>query len=240
MTNGAQSLARIAAPHGFIRKPWNSATLSSGAPSRGHGSASYRPGDRHSIHSQFKLSKRMVQLGIHLKEEQPSFRQSEAAKSTSAARSLPPSPSRVGRLVARFLGREPKIVTAAPRPDSSKEQASGAPIIPRMTYNADEYNWSGFSCPYCSACSFVCCGGCSRFACDGSSELRNGQKFYQCFCGHAGFIQGTIKTVESKRLSVGEKLEVPNPLRTDQHSVAKQPNDAALPTSRPKGGLPVK
>lgn len=74
------------------------------------------------------------------------------------------------------MGREPKVVTTAPLPDSSKEQASDAPAIPRATYSADEYNWSGFSCPYCGASNFVSCWG-GHSACDGSSSLRNGQNF---------------------------------------------------------------
>ena len=30
--------------------------------------------------------------------------------------------------------------------------------------------------------------------CDGATELRNDRRFHQCFCGHAGFIEGAIKT----------------------------------------------
>ncbi len=135
--------------------------------------------------------------------------------------------------------RKPDVVPAVPRPDMSKDKVSDAPTTVGATYNADEYNWTGFSCPYCAASSFVSCWG-GHLACDGSSELRNGQKFHQCFCGHAGFITGIIKTVESKRLSLEEKLAAQKPLPTDSRKAAIQPGDTALPTPPPKGGLPAR
>jgi hypothetical protein len=142
-------------------------------------------------------------------------------------------------MVCAARGRKPDIVPTVPRPDVSKDQGADAPTVQRPTYNANEYNWSGFSCPYCDASSFVFCWG-GHLACDGSSELRNGQKFHQCFCGHAGPIMGIIKTVESKRLSVEEKLCTPNPLPTDHRGVAKPPSDTAPPAIRRGGGLPAK
>jgi len=172
-------------------------------------------------------------------EEQPSNPQSQAVTSTSAAPLLPPSTSNVGGLLTRLLGRTPKVVATPPRPDSLKEQALDAPAIPRATYNADEYNWSGFSCPYCGASSFVSCRG-GHLACDGSSSLRNGQKFHQCFCGHAGIITGTIKTVESNRLSVSETPSATTPSPPDQRSVALKPEDVGLLAARPKSGPPAK
>jgi hypothetical protein len=103
------------------------------------------------------------------------------------------------------------IAPSAPsvqRTTVSDEQREDA-TIPNATHNIDEYNWSGFSCPYCSAPSFVACAG-SHLACDGTAELRNGRRFHQCFCGQAGFISSTpMKTLESKRISV--KAEVSSP-----------------------------
>ena len=170
-------------------------------------------------------------------EEQPRPHQSPAVGSTMPL--LPPSPTRVGGWLARVLGRKPDVVPVVPRPDMSEDQVSDAPTTVRANYNADEYNWSGFSCPYCAASNFVSRWG-GHLVCDGSSELRNGQKFHQCFCGHAGFITGIIKTVESKRLSVEEKLAAPKPLPTDSQKAARQPGDTALPTPPPKGGLPAR
>ena len=170
-------------------------------------------------------------------EERTRSQQSPVVSSTT--RLPPPSPARRGGWLARLVGRKPDVVPAVPHPDVSKEPSCAAPTIRRATYNADEYNWSGFSCPYCGASSFVSCLG-GHLACDGSSELRNGQKFHQCFCGHAGPITGIIKTVESKRLSVEEKLGAPNPLPTDHSNLSKQPGGTAPPAIRPKGGLPAK
>jgi hypothetical protein len=109
---------------------------------------------------------------------------------------------------------------------------------PVATYNIGEYNWSGFSCPYCSASSFVACPGQGgHLACDGTAELRNGRRFHQCFCGEAGFISSTpMKTLESKRLSVEADVGSPNqPVaeHTNQpvaeHKGQSGPTDIALP-----------
>src|ERR1700694_3782918 len=81
-----------------------------------------------------------------------------------------------------------------------KNQSSGVKAA-AASYAADEYNWSGFFCPYCNASSFVSCAG-GHLACDGTIQIRKGGRFHQCFCGHAAFINGTMKEIESKRLSV--------------------------------------
>jgi hypothetical protein len=169
------------------------------------------------------------------KDERPSFRQAV----TSVTPSLPPSPRGVGGFLARFLGREPVITESVAKPDGSEGKPADPPTVQRKTYNANEYNWNGFSCPYCKATCFVSCRG-GHLACDGSSDLRDSRKFHQCFCGHAGFITGTIKTLESKRLSVDEKPGMPTSLPPD-HSSASQPGSSpALPSPRRRGGLLIK
>lgn len=65
-------------------------------------------------------------------------------------------------------------------------------------HDATEYNWASFFCPYCDASSFVHCSG-GHLVCDGTATLRNGRRFHQCYCGTAGFIEGTIKTIEADR-----------------------------------------
>jgi hypothetical protein len=124
-----------------------------------------------------------------------------------AASSLALAGPKVRGWLARTLGR---------KTDVSSVQAASASVlkredttIPIATHDIGEYNWSGFSCPYCSASSFVS-GGCGHLACDGSVKLKEGRRFFQCFCGHAGFITGTMKTVEGKRVSV-EADVVPSP-----------------------------
>jgi hypothetical protein len=113
------------------------------------------------------------------------------------------APTRGGWL-ARVVSRKSEVASATPASPALKCEATGT-TIPVVTHNADEYNWSGFSCPYCGASSFVS-GACGHLACDGTAELRNGCHFHQCFCGHAGFISGTIKAFEGKRLSVEREM----------------------------------
>ena len=81
-----------------------------------------------------------------------------------------------------------------------------SPAATRSTYDADQYNWSSFICPYCSATSFIKCAG--GHACDGTVEMRSGRPFRQCFCGHAGFVEGTIKTIEANHRSF-QAVDVP-------------------------------
>jgi hypothetical protein len=100
------------------------------------------------------------------------------------------------------------------------------------TYNAEEYNWSGFSCPYCNASSFVSCAG-GHLVCDGTAELRNGHRFHQCFCGQAGSIRGTMKTLESRRLSAEAESSAPNTPVAESQRQSSGPADIALPPPTP-------
>jgi hypothetical protein len=102
---------------------------------------------------------------------------------------------------------------------------------PAPMHDANEYNWNGFSCPYCGASSFVSCGG-GHLACDGAVELRNGRKFHQCFCGHAGFISGTIKSLASNRLSVEAERGLPSLPEAKRQQPNSKPPDVALPPPR--------
>jgi MASE1 protein len=106
------------------------------------------------------------------------------------------------------------------------------------TNDASEYNWSGFFCPYCNAPSFVSCGG-GHLSCDGTVEIRNGRPFRQCFCGHAAFISGNIKTFESERLSMEAEVDPPNvppAVRERQSSKSADTiNPAATPLWPPTG-----
>jgi hypothetical protein len=123
-----------------------------------------------------------------------------------------------------------------PSASAPKEPTAGM-TVPVATYNIGEYNWSGFSCPYCSASRFVDCPGQGgHLACDGTAELRNGRRFHQCFCGEAGFISGTpMKTLKSKRLSVEADVGSPNQ-PVAEHKGQSGPTDIALPS--PTRGQP--
>jgi hypothetical protein len=125
------------------------------------------------------------------------------------------------------VGHKSEVVPSITTKDVPKDHATGA-TISAATHNADEYNWSGFSCPYCNASSFVSCSG-GHLTCDGGAELRNGRRFHQCFCGHAGFITGTLKTLESKRLSVEREAGPPKPPYPEREQQNSSPADMALP-----------
>jgi hypothetical protein len=168
----------------------------------------------------------------HSEAEQPSPSQNPSLKATPTP-SLPPPAARAAGWLARIVGRKVDVPSVPP-PALSRDQTSNA-SVPRGTHNADEYNWSGFSCPYCGASSFVLCQG-GHLACDGSAELRGGHKFHQCFCGNAGFITGTIKSHESKRLSVDAGVDAPIP--PERQPPRSKPADTALPP--PKRGPPAK
>jgi hypothetical protein len=74
--------------------------------------------------------------------------------------------------------------------------------------------------------SFVSCSG-GHLVCAGTAKLRDGRCFRRCFCRQAGFISGTIKTVESRRLSLEADVD------SSSQAVAKQSTTAenALPAS---------
>jgi hypothetical protein len=138
----------------------------------------------------------------------------------------------LSRLTGRKVVSDPAI-----RPSSVSKDPQVVTSPPVAAHNIEEYNWSGFSCPYCGASSFVSCGG-GHLACDGTATLRDGRRFHQCFCGQAGFISGSIKTVESKRLSVeadvGGRTEPAEPTKTERTR-----SEVALP--RPtQSGPPAK
>jgi hypothetical protein len=155
----------------------------------------------------------------------------------AAAPPLPLAAPRVGGWLARIVGRKSDVVSATLPTSVLKNQAAGA-TTPVATHSAEEYSWAGFSCPYCSASGFVSCSG-GHLACDGTAKLRDGRRFHQCFCGHAGFITGTIKTFEDKRLSVEAEVGAeapPNP--TSQRPSGSATEIALAPPM--KGGHPVK
>jgi predicted RNA-binding Zn-ribbon protein involved in translation (DUF1610 family) len=144
-------------------------------------------------------------------------------------------PSKVGGWLAQIAGRKKGVIPPMPPAHLREEQTVSATTAVPM-HDANEYNWSGFSCPYCGASSFVSCAG-GHLACDGTAELRDGRRFHQCFCGHAGFISGIIKNLGSKRLSVEAELNSPNLPDACRPPPNKKPSDVALPP--PRQGAPL-
>ncbi len=104
--------------------------------------------------------------------------------------------SKSGRWLAILFGKSSPAV--APIPRSSDLAGPTAPARTALRHDASEYNWSSFICPYCNASSFVRCSG-GHLACDGPVEMRSGRRFHQCYCGNAGFIEGTIRSIEAKQ-----------------------------------------
>jgi hypothetical protein len=141
---------------------------------------------------------------------------------------------KLGGWLSRLTGRKAVSSPATSSPDLSKETQLGeGPTT--AAHSIEEYNWSGFSCPYCNASSFVS-GGCGHLTCDGSVKLKEGRRFYQCFCGHAGFLTGTMKTVGGRRLSVEADVGSPKRAVTEPQPSSSRPADIALPP--PKKGRP--
>jgi hypothetical protein len=68
------------------------------------------------------------------------------------------------------------------------------------------------------ASGFVKCSG-GHLACDGTVQIRNGRRFHQCYCGCAGFIEGSIKTIE-----------------VDQHTFSVEPNVSRSPVENCESG----
>jgi hypothetical protein len=158
---------------------------------------------------------------------------SSVLNSHRAPPALPPATRRLGWL-ARIVGRKGDIVTAKPTNGAPNDRP--APVAVSTTTNdADEYNWSGFSCPYCDAPGFISCRG-GHLACDGTAQIRKDGRFHQCFCGHAGFIVGTIKAFENERLSL--KADTPNVPPGDSQGQRSGLAKAALPS--PTRSVPAK
>jgi hypothetical protein len=165
--------------------------------------------------------------------EPPSSSPHLAAKATPA---LPGAGRKIGGWLVDIIrgktGNLPASVT--PRVEGN-DQSSGAKPGAAL-HDADEYNWSGFSCPYCDASSFVSCAG-GHLACDGTIQIRKDGRFHQCFCGHAAFIIGTIKTLESNRLSVEVEAGSPSAFPPERGEQKRKPADVVF---SPRNDLPTK
>lgn len=127
-----------------------------------------------------------------------------------------------GGWLAHLFGRAAEIgpPTSSPMPIPDSEVTSPTPTLIR--HDANEYNWTSFLCPYCNAPSFIQCRG-GHFACDGTAELRSGRRFHQCFCGHAGFIEGIIKTIDANHSILQVERDAAKPPAQQSTEVTKTP-----------------
>jgi len=77
--------------------------------------------------------------------------------------------------------------------------ANGSPTAPWGESGADTVDTPGgiapgpdYSCPYCSANNFVCCGRCGRMTC------WSGTSSFVCrYCGNSGNVSGGITSVST-------------------------------------------
>jgi hypothetical protein len=141
---------------------------------------------------------------------------------------LPPAGPR--GWLARIIGRNTHLAVPPPKRDEPDDRTTNT-AISATTNDADEYNWSGFSCPYCNAAGFVACQG-GHLSCKGTVQVRSGRDFHQCFCGHAGIISGTIKTFKNERLAVEPGAETSNPPPGDRPQ-ERHAQAVVLPNARP-------
>jgi hypothetical protein len=153
-----------------------------------------------------------------------------------AAPSLRLSAPTRGQWLTGTLWRKANLAPSTPPIPVSKGETTGiAP--PAASRDISEYNWSGLRCPYCNAPSFVHCRAGGHLVCDGTTELRDGRRFYQCFCGHAAYIEGFIKTVEDTRRSEGaEGGSADEPCQKSRGLSGKATGTAVAPLT--EGGLP--
>jgi hypothetical protein len=165
--------------------------------------------------------------------ELPSATPQLAVKDTPA---LPGRGTKIGGWLADLLGGKAVDLSAPKKSESEGKDQSSNVKTTATSYAADEYNWSGFVCPYCNSTNFVSCQG-GHLACQGTVQNRDSGLFHQCFCGHAGFITGTIKTLESKRLSVEANVSSSDAPRQGQHM---QPFGKTTDVAIPSKGLPTK
>jgi hypothetical protein len=111
----------------------------------------------------------------------------------------------VSWLTGRAAVRNPPI----PLSSESKGQRTDTtpPVVAR---SMDEYNWSGFSCPYCNSSSIVRCGK-GHLTCDGTTKLRDGNPSTVVSAVRQGLSAGGLK-----QLRIGGcplKLTVPRQLQ---------------------------
>lgn len=134
-------------------------------------------------------------------------------------------------LLARLFGKSTEVVPASSSPApalKSVPDAAGQKLVRPRSHDAADYNWASFFCPYCQSTGVIRCSG-GHFTCDGTAELRNGQRFFRCFCGGAGFIAGQFKTVEAVDTSMAVEADRPSAPSTAAHNEnlgSKHPKDA--------------
>jgi predicted RNA-binding Zn-ribbon protein involved in translation (DUF1610 family) len=134
------------------------------------------------------------------------------------------------RLLDRFVGS-----SSPPAMSSGGSSSPVESVSPGDQHDAGDYNWSGFSCPYCGDVSFVRCSG-GHLVCQGTTEVRNDRRFHRCFCGGAGYIEGRIESFHDRRQSF-ERAATPKRSEPIGGVTSEQPAATALPAPQGKGSI---
>jgi hypothetical protein len=161
----------------------------------------------------------------------------ESGPPQSASKEGTPFSTRRGWLTRIWKGKASLPSTQPAPAPVSKDEPAGMPA-PTATRDSSEYNWSGWRCPYCDASSFVHCRAGGHLVCDGTTELREGRRFHQCFCGNAAYLEGFIKAIEDTRRLGGTKVDAPNPLYQKMDGSSEKVTGIVV-AAQPKGGPPV-
>jgi hypothetical protein len=136
------------------------------------------------------------------------------------------APRKIGHWLASIIGRDRAVQPSRPSDPVSMTETSSV-MVQTAARDPNEYNWNGFSCPYCAASSFVACAG-GHLACDGRVELRGARRFHQCYCGAAGFIVGTVKAITARRLSLEAQGSSLTPAGTGRGRLSGRAADTAI------------
>ena len=128
-----------------------------------------------------------------VKQERPAATAAVETRNAGLDRLSSPKP---GRWLARVFRKAG--VPATPSSASVGDRAPATAASKPLRYDAGEYDWASFFCSYCNASNFIKCGA-GHLVCDSTVQIRNGRRFHQCFCGNAGFIEGTIKVIEANQ-----------------------------------------
>jgi hypothetical protein len=147
----------------------------------------------------------------------PSDSTSEVVKSNSPL-------SWAKTLVAK-IANLPEIATEGPIKETSEA------AVKRSKFKIDEYNWTGFQCPYCTATDFIGCTG--HLICDGTVEQRKDGTFFRCFCGEAGSLGDSfVDTISSTTLAVEARTRKTSGDLASCERLTSSHVKPALPTKR--------
>ncbi len=81
--------------------------------------------------------------------------------------------TKMGKFLARIAARNVSAIPSGSVSALAPKQEPPSVTTAAIIYDASEYNWSGFACPYCAASRIIRCGS-GHLVCDGTAEVRTG------------------------------------------------------------------